>query len=363
MQQLAAAAAGCSPCCAPKPGMAKEGKSKLSCDAKDGFRLSRSSQAIFKRNLKNLENEFKENEENSKEIRRRKKMASLEKIRSSIRPGQIQPHLEDLENPISQFLAEIPTFYVNVEFLNVEDRGGVTFNCVLDFTYRKEDLVNNFALPGGLEPQEGFYLEHGKTHGFFPYRICNMIQQTGICWTCRCDGVYVNEHIETVLTIAHTKYMRFFPFAIELLNLKIGIIQSLNVGPVKLEVSYVRLPFPWMVDSIEIGGEVFGESNEPHKNKTESNTSEVLVDQGMLAKSSAKSEKPKIQDAMFFPWVLIKPLYSQSSALATADIQSLLGELFEPFWRRKKTAEKELEQLLYGRIGTLHCATLLRQKE
>ena len=107
---------------------------------------------------------------------------------------------------------------------------GMQLHLVLKFRYD----VSCIALFGAEKPENDVEKRYGDAHRLFPYCIFNSVEETPISWTYQLKGTEVNERIELFTTVTNVKYMRYYPFVLKLLNLKVGTDGTAQTGLINL---------------------------------------------------------------------------------------------------------------------------------
>lgn len=96
--------------------------------------------------------------------------------------------------------------------------GGVRLHLVLKFHYR-ESLISKF---GAVKPGVPTEKSYQSSQRLFPYCIFNAIDEIPISWTYQNTDGMVRERIELYTTVTLIRFMRYFPFVLNLLTLKLG---------------------------------------------------------------------------------------------------------------------------------------------
>ena len=110
--------------------------------------------------------------------------------------------------------------------------GRMKLHLVLKFWYH-ESLIKEFF--GAKKPKEKIQKRYGTAHRLFPYCIFNSIEETPISWTYQeNDQGMVYERIELFTTVTYVQYMRYYPFVLKLLNLKVGTDGTAKTGVINL---------------------------------------------------------------------------------------------------------------------------------
>jgi len=110
--------------------------------------------------------------------------------------------------------------------------GRMKLHLVLKFRYHESLIVEVF---GAKKPVEKVEKKYGKAYRLFPYCIFNSIEETPISWTYQEDDEgMVDERIELFTTVTYVQYMRYYPFVLKLLNLKVGTDGTANTGVINL---------------------------------------------------------------------------------------------------------------------------------
>lgn len=125
---------------------------------------------------------------------------------------------------------------VNVEhsysFHNMVEVGeGIRLHAVLKFKYSAEHIESVF---GAKKPQEDTVKEYGTANRLFPYCIFNSIDEVPLSWTYQNKDGRVYERIEVLVTVTDVKYMKYFPYELRLLSLKVGTDGTAKTGLVNL---------------------------------------------------------------------------------------------------------------------------------
>ena len=113
------------------------------------------------------------------------------------------------------------------------DGGGrMKLHLVLKFWYHESLIVEFF---GAKKPEGKVEKRYGTAYRLFPYCIFNSIEETPISWTYQeNDQGMVYERIELFTTVTYVQYMRYYPFVLKLLNLKVGTDGTAKTGVINL---------------------------------------------------------------------------------------------------------------------------------
>lgn len=109
--------------------------------------------------------------------------------------------------------------------------GGIRLHMVLKFKYDEELIESCF---GAKKPDLDVVKMYNSAHRLFPYCIFNSVEESPISWTYQNNGGRVYERIELIATVTSVQYMRYFPFVLKLLNLKVGSDGTGKTGTINL---------------------------------------------------------------------------------------------------------------------------------
>ena len=108
--------------------------------------------------------------------------------------------------------------------------GCIQLHLVLKFRYN-ESCIKLF---GGTKPENNFKKTYGDADRLFPYCIFNSIGEETISWTYENKKGEVYERVELMCTVTSVQYMRYYPFVIRVLCLKVGTDGTAQTGMINL---------------------------------------------------------------------------------------------------------------------------------
>lgn len=108
--------------------------------------------------------------------------------------------------------------------------GGMRLHLVLKFKYDDRCI----PLFGARRPENEVEKRYGEAHRLFPYCIFNSIDETPISWTYQNVAGKVYERVELFTTVTMIEYMRYYPFVLKVLNLKVGSDGTAKTGVLNL---------------------------------------------------------------------------------------------------------------------------------
>lgn len=107
----------------------------------------------------------------------------------------------------------------------------VTVHLVLKFRY-DESIIEDIL--GAEKPARAVEKRYGEAFRIFPFCIFNSVREEPISWTYQNTGGKVYERIELFVELTTVRYLRYFPFELSLLPLKVGTDGTAKTGLVNL---------------------------------------------------------------------------------------------------------------------------------
>mmetsp|Transcript_1450 Transcript_1450/g.3679 ORF Transcript_1450/g.3679 Transcript_1450/m.3679 type:complete len:383 (+) Transcript_1450:121-1269(+) len=114
------------------------------------------------------------------------------------------------------------------------DHDNATVAMHLVFKFRYDDSIIEDIL-GAEKPAKSLERRYGEAHRIFPYCIFNSVSEEPISWAYQNEGGRVYERIELFATLTMVKYLRYFPFQLLLLPLKVGTDGMAKTGLINLK--------------------------------------------------------------------------------------------------------------------------------
>jgi hypothetical protein len=92
---------------------------------------------------------------------------------------------------------------------------------VLKFRYDASLIVKCF---GSVQPDKDLEKEYHSARRLYPFCVFNSLEEAPLSWTYQrnAETNEVYERCEYLMTISSVSFLRYYPFELQLLNLKVG---------------------------------------------------------------------------------------------------------------------------------------------
>ncbi len=106
-------------------------------------------------------------------------------------------------------------------------------NQVLKFRYDASLIEKCF---GGIRPDEDVVKEYHSARRLYPFCVFNSLDEVPLSWTYQRNPEtnQVYERAEYLMTVSSVSFLRYFPFELQLLNVKVGSDGTGKTGRVNL---------------------------------------------------------------------------------------------------------------------------------
>jgi len=136
---------------------------------------------------------------------------------------------------------------------------GVQIRLTLKFTYPKELITDTFGFDSNPVAEQRFVKHYSGRRQIIPYIVLNAVEEQFISWSYTLDreGTTVTERIETMTTLAYRSYVKYYPFELKLLPLKVvldttaGSCADVNLLPMDFNPGV----FTRQMSPLSIGGD------------------------------------------------------------------------------------------------------------
>ena len=119
----------------------------------------------------------------------------------------------------------------------VKSDDGFRLHLVLKFKYDVTTIEECFGVD---RPSSSFEQRYGDPFRIFPFCLFNSIDESPISWTYQLTGERVYERCELFCTLSDVTFLRFFPFELRLVSLKVGTNGTAKTGLINLKPELLK---------------------------------------------------------------------------------------------------------------------------